>query len=124
MMNQITEQLKLALTGGWFQGDFGFKKVFKKKTYGKAPYQFDWVDWLFSKLSDALKAIKEEWEINEIYSNGIKWYRGAIALSTAVTKRTKDQKKDLIMMHVYKAIARKAKARYEYRAKKWAWVMQ
>ena len=121
-MRQITEQLKLALTGGWFQGDFGFKKKYQKKDYGKRPYQYDWVELLFCKLSIKLDAYRTAWvaAANEIWKSAETILQEIRAIPAR--RRSKKDKFFLIQIHVRRAIARKKKDQYEYRAKKWAWI--
>lgn len=120
-MRQITEQLNLVLSGGWFQGDFGFKKKHQKKDYGKRTYQYDWVEWLFCKLSTELDSFRTAWVASAEFARGA-YFIALDVLRTPVTRRSKSDRKHLIQWHIQKAIARKKKAQYDYRAKKWAWI--
>lgn len=120
-MEQITKQMNIDLTGGWFQGDFGFRKIFRKKEYGKAPFQYDWVEQLFCKLSVELDAYKAALITAAEFARGA-YFVALDVLGTPVTRRTKSDKKWLIHWHIQKAIARKKRAQYEYRANKWAWL--
>lgn len=121
-MRQITEQLKLALTGGWFQGDFGWKKQYLEKDYGKKPFIVDWVKLLYIKLSNEISNYYTAWKSRAEFARGTGIVRADIIKNVPVTKRSKNDRHWITMYHVHKAAARLAKAKYEYRSKKHAWV--
>lgn len=124
-MRQITYQLKIKLIGGWYQSDLEdvAPRKREKKNYGKKPFQFDWVDWLWTKLNVEINNLVVAMMSAAEFARGA-WFAYKDVMSIPVTKRSKNDKKWLIHYHVQKAKARKKKAQYNYRAKKHAWALQ